>query len=330
MSWEKTFKVSILWRGDAEARQSATPQNNRFYRIFEELAAVGIHAEPGLRQAFADKVREQLLKADGVLVWVDQSTRARPEAHSTRCCATSPRAAPGWRAPRRDPQDGGQRSPVPDKASWLGYRFVAAYDARTAAKIGEMGLVARVREQLQGSGFAAKFRRAVEEAVSRERVTNLFGQHVPPTVVDRLLRFASQFPEIGLHETRPAGGGSHERTRLESGDLRSSQKSDFQTFLDYSGIVKRQDWLENRRGRWTSLHDCHGPPYPALNSCYRCVSRTKVLRRPGCSMIFLQSIKEEFYEAGMADRSAKKFSHLAPHALDVVLLSLCYKWKVDP
>jgi adenylate cyclase len=33
----------------------------------------------------------------------------------------------------------------------------------------------------------AKFRRAVEEAVSRERVTNLFGQHVSPAVVDRLL-----------------------------------------------------------------------------------------------------------------------------------------------
>jgi len=27
----------------------------------------------------------------------------------------------------------------------------------------------------------AKFRRAVEEAVSRERVTNLFGQHVSPS-----------------------------------------------------------------------------------------------------------------------------------------------------
>src|SRR5262249_42652511 len=32
----------------------------------------------------------------------------------------------------------------------------------------------------------AKFRRAVEEAMSREHVTNLFGQHVSPAVVDRL------------------------------------------------------------------------------------------------------------------------------------------------
>ncbi len=39
----------------------------------------------------------------------------------------------------------------------------------------------------------AKFRRAVEEAVSRERVTNLFGQHVSPAVVDRLLDNPSEF-----------------------------------------------------------------------------------------------------------------------------------------
>jgi hypothetical protein len=68
----KPLKVAIVWRGDAEARQAATPQNNRFYRIFEELAAAGIHAEPAVYdEAFADNVREQLLTADGVLVWVD-------------------------------------------------------------------------------------------------------------------------------------------------------------------------------------------------------------------------------------------------------------------
>ncbi|HEY2537951.1 MAG TPA: adenylate/guanylate cyclase domain-containing protein, partial [Stellaceae bacterium] len=38
-----------------------------------------------------------------------------------------------------------------------------------------------------------KFRRAVEEAVSRERVTNLFGQHVSPSVVDRLLDSPPEF-----------------------------------------------------------------------------------------------------------------------------------------
>ena len=72
MPEEKSFKVAILWRGDREARQAATPSNNRFHRIFEELVAVGIHAEPAVYdEDFADGVREQLLAADGVLVWVD-------------------------------------------------------------------------------------------------------------------------------------------------------------------------------------------------------------------------------------------------------------------
>jgi len=81
MSREKTFKVAILWRGDAEARQSATPQNNRFCRIFEELAALGIDAEPAVYdEAFAEEVREQLVSADGVLVWVDPIQRGKTRA----------------------------------------------------------------------------------------------------------------------------------------------------------------------------------------------------------------------------------------------------------
>ncbi len=67
-----TGRVAIVWRGDREARNSATPQNNRFHRVFEELAALGIDAEPAVfDESFADEVREQLMTADGVLVWVD-------------------------------------------------------------------------------------------------------------------------------------------------------------------------------------------------------------------------------------------------------------------
>ena len=65
-------KIAIVWRGDREARRNATPANNRFHRVFEELAAVGIDAEPAVYdEAFADEVRAQLLQADGVLVWVN-------------------------------------------------------------------------------------------------------------------------------------------------------------------------------------------------------------------------------------------------------------------
>ena len=39
-------KVAVVWRGGREARKAATPQNNRFHRVFEELAAIGIHAKP--------------------------------------------------------------------------------------------------------------------------------------------------------------------------------------------------------------------------------------------------------------------------------------------
>jgi Domain of unknown function (DUF6815) len=69
------YKVAILWRGDAQARRDATPQNNRFY---EELDAAGIHAEAAVyAEEFAEEVRGQLLAADGVLVWVDPIHQGR-------------------------------------------------------------------------------------------------------------------------------------------------------------------------------------------------------------------------------------------------------------
>jgi hypothetical protein len=76
-----SYRIAILWRGDREARQAATPQNNRYHRIFEELAALGIDAEPAVYdESFADEVRAQLLSVDGVLVWVDPLSRGRTRA----------------------------------------------------------------------------------------------------------------------------------------------------------------------------------------------------------------------------------------------------------
>jgi hypothetical protein len=72
MTEVKPYRVAIVWRGDREARRAATAQNNRFHRIFEELEALGIRAEPAVfDEEIADEVREQLLAVDGVLVWVD-------------------------------------------------------------------------------------------------------------------------------------------------------------------------------------------------------------------------------------------------------------------
>jgi hypothetical protein len=64
--------IAILSRGDAAARQDATPQNGRFVHVFEALAAIGIRARPVVYdEVFADAVRNELLAVDGILVWID-------------------------------------------------------------------------------------------------------------------------------------------------------------------------------------------------------------------------------------------------------------------
>jgi hypothetical protein len=69
MSSMKATKLAVLWRGDHEERLNATPLKSRFYRVFEELAALGIHAEPAVyADDRVDEVRDQLLKVDGALV----------------------------------------------------------------------------------------------------------------------------------------------------------------------------------------------------------------------------------------------------------------------
>jgi hypothetical protein len=73
--------VAILSRGDATSRQNATPQNSRFVRVFEALAASGVDAVPIVYdETFAHAVREQLLAVDGVLVWVDPIHQGKTRA----------------------------------------------------------------------------------------------------------------------------------------------------------------------------------------------------------------------------------------------------------
>jgi hypothetical protein len=64
--------VALLWRGDRQARESATPETSRFSRVFEALARRNIRAEPAVyADDMVDEVRTQLLGVAGVLVWVD-------------------------------------------------------------------------------------------------------------------------------------------------------------------------------------------------------------------------------------------------------------------
>jgi hypothetical protein len=68
----KAGKLAVLWRGVGHALGESTVQNNRLNPVFEALRALGIRAEPAIyADHMADGVRQQLLKVDGVLVWVD-------------------------------------------------------------------------------------------------------------------------------------------------------------------------------------------------------------------------------------------------------------------
>lgn len=72
MAAGKTARLALLWRGDREARRTATPQGSRFGRVFAALAELGVQAEPAVyADDMVSEVREQLLGLDGVLVWVD-------------------------------------------------------------------------------------------------------------------------------------------------------------------------------------------------------------------------------------------------------------------
>lgn len=65
-------KVAILYPGDYEARRNATPENNRLASIFKSLADIGVHTEPAVyRDEFCEEVRQQLMRVDVVLVWMN-------------------------------------------------------------------------------------------------------------------------------------------------------------------------------------------------------------------------------------------------------------------
>jgi hypothetical protein len=78
MSASEAGKLALLWPRDAPKWRAAAPRDYRLHRIFEAVAALGIEAEPALyADDVADQVREQLLRCDGVLVWVDPLSEGR-------------------------------------------------------------------------------------------------------------------------------------------------------------------------------------------------------------------------------------------------------------
>lgn len=72
MTDPKYGQVALLYPGDRETRQNATPDNNRLAPIFHALAHRGIHAQPAVyHDDFHEEVRRQLLTVDIVLVWMN-------------------------------------------------------------------------------------------------------------------------------------------------------------------------------------------------------------------------------------------------------------------
>ena len=72
MTFDTAGRVAILWPGDAEARHRAEVADSRYCNIAAHLRTAGLTVEAAVyADEFADEIREQLLKVDLVLVWVN-------------------------------------------------------------------------------------------------------------------------------------------------------------------------------------------------------------------------------------------------------------------
>ena len=92
----KPYKIAILWRGDAEARQAATPQNNRFYRSSRSLArSASMPSRRSMTRSSPTRCASSCWRLMECSYGSIRSIKARPGPHSIRFCATSPREAPG-------------------------------------------------------------------------------------------------------------------------------------------------------------------------------------------------------------------------------------------
>lgn len=68
----RPLQIAIVYPGDREVRRVATCENNRFAAVFAAFAARGVEAHPAVYNlAQANELRDQLLRLDGALVWVN-------------------------------------------------------------------------------------------------------------------------------------------------------------------------------------------------------------------------------------------------------------------
>jgi hypothetical protein len=72
MANEVAGRVGILWRGDRDSASQTPPQNHRLRPVFDALTALNIEPQAVVySDEAASEVRDQLLRLNGVLVWVD-------------------------------------------------------------------------------------------------------------------------------------------------------------------------------------------------------------------------------------------------------------------
>src|SRR5262250_2952091 len=69
---ERTYRVAMLFAGDPSSRATLKLEETRLGDIAKALRNVGLDVEAAVyADEVGDAVREQLLRVDGVLVWVD-------------------------------------------------------------------------------------------------------------------------------------------------------------------------------------------------------------------------------------------------------------------
>src|SRR5215813_11852475 len=72
MAQDSYLRMAILSPGNREARRNATAENSRFSDLFRAFAARRVHVEPAIyHDDFCEDVREQPMRVNGVLVWVN-------------------------------------------------------------------------------------------------------------------------------------------------------------------------------------------------------------------------------------------------------------------
>ena len=131
MTSEVIGRIALVWRGDIETRRQATPGNNRWRDIFAALAALNIDAEPAVYcEEAADEVREQLLKVDGVLVWVDPLSGGRNRRKLDALLRDVATRGVWVSTIGRDAKNGRQGRALRDAASGLGHRHASLSQRR--------------------------------------------------------------------------------------------------------------------------------------------------------------------------------------------------------